>query len=170
MTGDAVPSAEHRLIEMELRLPEPPAPVAAFLPYSVVGTTVYVSGQLATANGRLVATGRLGDTVDLAAGRAAARASAINVLAQLRAAAGGSLDAVARMAKITVFVASTAEFTAQPQVADGASELFIEVFGPAGRHARAAIGVAALPMGTAVEVEAVAELGPAASLTGASDR
>ena len=154
-------TVDERLARLGLELPDPPPAVAAFQPYVRFGTTVYVSGQIATRDGQLVATGRLGDDVDIAAGQEAARLCALNVLAQLRAAAG-SLDTVARLVKITVFVASTPGFTAQPQVADGASRLLAEVLGPAGKHARSAIGVAALPLGTPVEVEAVAELGAAA--------
>ncbi|MEV0032574.1 RidA family protein [Nocardia sp. NPDC050793] len=150
-------TAEERLARLGLTLPAPPEPVAAFQPYARAGATVYVSGQIATRDGRLVATGRLGAEVDLATGQDAARACAMNVLAQLRAAAG-SLDAVAQLVKITVFVASDPAFTQQPQVADGASQLLSEVLGPAGSHARAAVGAAALPLGTPVEIEAIATL------------
>jgi enamine deaminase RidA (YjgF/YER057c/UK114 family) len=150
-------TAEARLTRLGLQLPDPPAAVAAFEPVVRAGSTVYVSGQVATRDGELVATGRLGDDLDVAGGQDAARQCALNVLAQLRAAAGG-LDGVERLVKVTVFVASTPDFTAQPQVADGASRLFVDVLGPAGRHARAAIGVAALPIGSPVEVEAVALL------------
>jgi enamine deaminase RidA (YjgF/YER057c/UK114 family) len=150
-------TVEGRLVRLGLTLPAPSPAVAAFQPYVRVGDTVYVSGQIATRDGGLVATGRLGDDVDLATGQEAARACALNVLAQLRAAAG-SLDAVSRLVKITVFVASDPTFTRQPQVADGASVLLNEVLGPAGAHARAAVGVAALPLGTPVEVEAIAVL------------
>jgi enamine deaminase RidA (YjgF/YER057c/UK114 family) len=150
-------SAERRLVELGLTLPEPPRPVAVFEPFTRVGDLVFTAGQIATDDGGLVATGRLGAEVDPATGRLAARACALNVLAQLRAAAG-SLDAVAQLVKATVFVASTPEFTGQPEVADGASELFVEVLGEAGRHARSAVGVAALPLGSPVEVEVIARL------------
>lgn len=153
-------TAEDRLAHLGLTLPVPPPAIAAFQPYVRVDTTVYVSGQIAALDGQPVATGRLGAEVDLAAGQDSARACALNVLAQLRAAAG-SLDAVARLAKITVFVASDPSFTEQPQVADGASRLLNDVLGPAGSHARAAVGVAALPLGTPVEVEAIALLATA---------
>jgi enamine deaminase RidA (YjgF/YER057c/UK114 family) len=148
---------EERLASLGLVLPEPPAAVAAFEPFVLVGDTVYTSGQIATRDGKLVATGVLGVEVDVAGGQQAARACALNVLSQLNAAAG-SLDRVARLLKITVFVASAPTFTQQPQVADGASRLLIEVLGDAGRHARSAIGVASLPLGTPVEVEALALL------------
>ena len=115
-------------------------------------------GQIAVREGQLVTRGRLGADVDIAGGQAAARMCALNVLAQLNAAAG-SLSAIARLVKIAVFVASTPDFTSQPQVADGASRLLLDVLGEAGAHARSAIGVAALPLGTPVEVEAIAELG-----------
>ena len=150
-------SVSDRLAELGLVLPEPPPAVAAFEPYVVIGDTVYTSGQIATRDGKLVATGVLGVDVDVEGGQQAARACALNVLAQVNAAAG-SLDRIARLVKITVFVASSPTFTQQPQVADGASRLLIDILGDAGRHARSAIGVASLPLGTPVEVEAVALL------------
>jgi enamine deaminase RidA (YjgF/YER057c/UK114 family) len=157
VTGDTQ-SPEQRLARLGLTLPDPPAAVAAFVPYARSGSTVYVSGQIAVREGQLVTKGRLGADVDIAGGLAAARVCALNVLAQLNAAAG-SLSAITRLVKIAVFVASTPDFTSQPQVADGASRLFLDVLGEAGAHARSAIGVAALPLGTPVEVEAIAELG-----------
>ncbi len=150
----ALATAEERLARMGLRLPAPPAAVGAFEPVVRVGTTVYVSGQIATHDG-LVITGRLGDDLDVSAGQEAAWLCGLNVLAQLRSAAG-SLDALERLIKITVFVACVPGFTEQPQVADGASRLFTDVLDAAGAHARAAVGVSALPAGSAVEVEAVA--------------
>jgi len=151
-----------RLARLGLRLPPPPAPVAAFEPYVRHGSTIYTSGQIAVRDGHLVATGRLGAEVDLAAGQDAARACAVNVLAQLQAAAG-CLDAVTRLVKVTVYVACTGEFVQQPQVADGASQLLLDVLGAAGAHARSAIGVAALPLGTPVEVEAIAQVSTGAA-------
>ncbi|PRX43396.1 enamine deaminase RidA (YjgF/YER057c/UK114 family) [Prauserella shujinwangii] len=152
-------TAAERLSALGLELPPPPVPVAAFEPYVRAGDTVYVSGQIATRDGALVADGVLGAGLDVEAGQDAARACALNVLAQLAAAAGG-LDAVTRLVRVTVFVASTPDFTRHPQVADGASQLFRDVLGPAGAHARAAVGVASLPLGTPVEVDAVAILDP----------
>jgi enamine deaminase RidA (YjgF/YER057c/UK114 family) len=152
--------ATQRLVRLGLTLPDPPAAVAAFEPFVHSGDMVYTSGQIATRDGQLVAAGRVGAEVDLATGQEAARVCALNVLAQLRVAAG-SLDNIDRLVKITVFVASADDFTLQPQVADGASRLLIDVLGPAGKHARSAIGVAALPLGTPVEIEAVAMLRPA---------
>jgi enamine deaminase RidA (YjgF/YER057c/UK114 family) len=157
VTGDTQ-APEHRLARLGLTLPEPPLPLAAFQPYVRSGSTVYVSGQVAVRDGQLGASGRLGADVDIAAGQAAARVCALNVLAQLHAAVG-SLSAITRLVKIQVFVASTPDFTSQPQVVDGASRLFLDVLGAAGDHARSAIGVAALPLGTPVEVEAIAGLG-----------
>jgi enamine deaminase RidA (YjgF/YER057c/UK114 family) len=150
-----------RLTRLGLALPPPAAAVAAFQPFVRHGDTVYVSGQIATRDGALVAAGRLGAEVDVPAGQDAARACALNLLAQLSAAAG-SLNNIERLLKITVFVASTADFTEQPAVADGASRLLTEALGSAGPHARSAIGVAALPLGTAVEIEAIAMVRPAA--------
>jgi enamine deaminase RidA (YjgF/YER057c/UK114 family) len=155
MTGRA--TVEERLAGLGLELPDPPPAVAAFEPLVRTGSTVYISGQVATRDDELVATGHLGADLDVAGGQEAARQCALNVLAQLRAAAG-SLDGVERLVKVTVFIACTPDFTAQSQVADGASRLFVDVLGPAGAHARAAIGVAALPIGSPVEVEAVALL------------
>ena len=150
-------ATSHRLIRLGLTLPDPPAAVAAFEPFVHSGDMVYTSGQIAIRDGQLVAKGRVGAEVDLATGVEAARVCALNVLAQLRAAAG-SLDNIDRLVKVTVFVASADDFTQQPQVADGASKLLIDVLGPAGAHARSAIGVAALPLGTPVEIEATARL------------
>lgn len=151
-------SAEARLTELGITLPDPPKAVAAYSPFVVSGSTVYVSGQVPFKDGAVTHTGLVGRDVTLDDATADARVCAINVLAQLRAAAGGSLDRIARIVKVTVFVASSEGFHAQPAVANGASELLVEVFGDAGRHARAAVGVAALPLGATVEVEAIAEL------------
>lgn len=144
------------LARLGLRLP--PAAIGAVEPYVVHGGLVHTSGQLALRDGRLVATGRLGDGVDLATGQEAARACAMNVLAQLDAAAG-SLDAVTRLVRIVVYVACTPDFAQQPDVADGASQVLLDVLGPAGAHARSAVGVAALARGTPVVVEATAAIG-----------
>jgi enamine deaminase RidA (YjgF/YER057c/UK114 family) len=146
-----------RLARLGLQIPSPPAAIAAFEPYVRVGDIIYTSGQIAARDEHLVVKGRLGAEVDIAAGQDAARACALNVLALLQAAAG-SLDAVTRLIKLTVYVASTGEFVQQPQVADGASQLLLDVLGAAGAHARSAIGVAALPLGTPVEVEAIAQV------------
>jgi enamine deaminase RidA (YjgF/YER057c/UK114 family) len=157
-----------RLARLGLALPIPPAGVTAFQPFVRDGDTVYVSGQIATRDGVLVATGRLGAEVDVPTGQDAARACAVNVLAQL--AAAGSLDQIERLLKLTVFVASTPDFTDQPAVANAASQLLNEVLGPAGPHARSAIGVVALPLGTPVEIEAIAVLPAGAATRGADPR
>ncbi|OFI39513.1 hypothetical protein BIU82_00055 [Arthrobacter sp. SW1] len=149
-------SLEARLADNGIELPEPARSVAAYLPYVHSGNLLFTSGQLPLRDGALVASGRLGAGVDVPAGQEAARWCAANVLAQARDALG-SLDRVARLVKITVFVASDPEFTEQHLVANGASEFFLEALGDAGRHSRSAVGVAALPLGAAVEVEAIFE-------------
>lgn len=144
---------ETRLAELGLTLPEPAAPVAAYVPVVVAGGLAHVSGQLPFVGGRLV-TGRLGEDVALEDGYGAARACGLMILAQLKAALG-SLDKVERVVKLGGFVNSTASFTDQPKVVNGASELMAEVFGEAGKHARSAVGVPVLPLGAAVEVDAI---------------
>jgi enamine deaminase RidA (YjgF/YER057c/UK114 family) len=147
-----------KLIELGLALPEPAAPVAAYVPVVVAGGLAHVSGQLPFVDGVLVK-GRLGEDVSLDEGAAAARACALMILAQLRAALG-SLERVERIVKLGAFVSSTAGFTDQPKVANGASELMAAVFGDAGRHARSAVGVPVLPLGAAVEVDAIVLVRP----------
>lgn len=148
---------EERLAELGIVLPAPPAPAAAYVPWTRTGDLLFTAGQLPLEDGELMATGVLGAGLDLEVGQRCARACAVNVLAQVRAAAG-ELSRVRRVAKLTVFVASAPSFTDQHLVANGASELIGEVLGDAGRHARSAVGVAALPMNAPVEVEAVVEL------------
>jgi enamine deaminase RidA (YjgF/YER057c/UK114 family) len=151
-------SIEHRLAELGIELPAAAAPVAAYVPVVVTGDLAHVSGQLPFIGGQLV-TGRLGEGVSLEQGAAAARACGLMILAQLKAALG-SLDRVERIVKLGAFVNSTVDFTDQPKVANGASELMAEVFGDAGKHARSAVGVPVLPLGAAVEVDAVVALKP----------
>jgi len=146
-------SIEARLHELGIVLPEAVAPVASYVPVVVHGGLAYVSGQVSIVDGKLF-TGRLGEDVSLDAGIGAARACGLMILAQLKAALG-SLDRVERVVKLGGFVNSTAEFTDQPKVVNGASDLMLEVFGEAGKHARAAVGVPSLPLGVAVEVDAV---------------
>jgi enamine deaminase RidA (YjgF/YER057c/UK114 family) len=153
-----MPTPEARLEELGIALPAPVAPVAAYLPCVRTGDLVYVSGQVPLAAGSPTATGRLGAGVSLDDGVTAARQCAVNVLAALKAELG-ELSRVRRVVKVTGFVASDPGFTDQPKVVNGASQLFAEVFGDAGRHARAAVGVAALPLGVPVEVEAIVEVG-----------
>ncbi|MDR1799423.1 MAG: RidA family protein [Bifidobacteriaceae bacterium] len=148
---------EQALRALGLTLPEPAAPLAAYVPVVVAGGFAYVSGQGPVAGGAAVAIGHLGAEVTPEQGYQAARVAGINVLAQLKAALG-SLDRVARVVKLTVMVASTPDFTGHPGVANGASELLAQVFGEAGRHARSAFGVAALPLGWPVEVDAIVQL------------
>lgn len=150
---------EARLQELGLALPEPAAPVAAYVPVVVAGGLAHVSGQLPFIDGKLV-TGRLGQDVSLEDGTAAARACGVMILAQLKAALG-SLDRVERIVKLGGFVNSTGDFTDQPKVVNGASELMVAVFGDAGKHARSAVGVPVLPLGAAVEVDAVVAVRPA---------
>lgn len=146
-------STEARLQQLGITLPEAAAPVASYVPVVVQGGFAYVSGQLPFLDGDLV-TGRLGENVDLERGTAAARACGLMILAQLKN-AGISLDAVERVVKLGAFVSSTDDFTDQPKVANGASELMFDVFGEIGRHSRSAVGVPVLPLGAAVEVDAV---------------
>lgn len=143
---------EARLEELGISLPEAAAPVASYLPVVVQGGFAHVSGQLPFVDGALK-TGRLGEDVDLDEGSKAARACGLMILAQLKSA--GLLDRVERIVKLGAFVNSTPDFTDQPKVANGASDLMFEVFGEKGRHARAAVGVSALPLGAAVEVDAI---------------
>ena len=148
---------EQRLADLGIDLPHPAAPLAAYVPAVRTGDLVYVSGQLPLLDGKPVAVGRLGGDVGLEEGQAAAQRCAINVIAVLKAELG-DLGRVARVVKLTGFVASEPDFTEQAKVVNGASDLFAEVFGDRGTHARAAIGTAALPLGVPVEVEAIVEV------------
>ncbi len=145
---------EAKLAALGLVLPEPAAPVAAYVPVVVAGGLAHVSGQLPFIDGVLVK-GRLGEDVSTGEGFDAAQACGLMILAQLKAALG-SLSRVERIVKLGAFVCSTADFTDQPKVANGASELMAAVFGEAGKHARSAVGVPVLPLGAAVEVDAIA--------------
>ena len=147
-----------RLAELGLTLPEAAAPVAAYVPAVEAGGLLHVSGQLPFEDGRLM-TGRLGEDRDLAFGVAAARRCALMLVAQIDKALGG-LDRVERIVKLGVFVNSAAGFTDQPKVANGASELMVALFGDSGRHARSAVGVPVLPLGAAVEVDAIVAVRP----------
>jgi enamine deaminase RidA (YjgF/YER057c/UK114 family) len=147
-----------RLAELNITLPEPPAPVASYVPYVVSGKQVFISGQVTIADGGLKYVGIVGKDLSLEDGQAAARLCAINLLAQLRRAAGGDLDSVKRCVRLGVFVNAVPGYTQHPEVANGASDLMVSVFGDAGRHARAAVGAGSLPRNVAVEVEAVFEL------------
>jgi enamine deaminase RidA (YjgF/YER057c/UK114 family) len=152
-------SIDAKLAELGITLPTAAAPVAAYVPTVEAGGLLYISGQLPFVNGSVMG-GKLGDTVNLEVGQRAARACGLMLLAQIKAALG-SLDRVERIVKLNVFVNSDPLFADHPKVANGASELMVDVFGETGRHARAAVGVAALPMGAAVEVDAIVALRPA---------
>jgi enamine deaminase RidA (YjgF/YER057c/UK114 family) len=149
-----------RLAGLGLILPQAAPPVAAYVPAVEAGGLLHVSGQLPFVDGQLVG-GRLGEDVTLEQGAAAARACGLMIVAQAKAALGGSLNRVERIVRLGAFVCSTADFTDQPKVANGASELMLALFGEAGRHARSAVGVRALPLGAAVEIDAVVALRPA---------
>jgi enamine deaminase RidA (YjgF/YER057c/UK114 family) len=152
-------SAIHdRLAELGVTLPEAAAPVAAYLPTVLAGNFLHISGQLSFEGGTLL-TGRLGEDLDLEDGVRGARACGLMLLAQIDKAVG--LDRVERIVKLGVFVNCTGAFTDQPKVANGASELMQEVFGEMGRHARAAVGVPSLPLGAAVEIDAIVAVSPA---------
>lgn len=149
---------EHRLMHLGITLPTPAAPVAAYVPTVEVGGMLFVSGQLPFKDGHVMV-GRLGEDITLETGKEAARACAIMLLAQIKAALG-DLERVAQIVKLNIFVNSDARFTDQPKVGDGASTLMVDVFGDAGRHARAAVGVPALPLGAAVEIDAIVAVRP----------
>jgi enamine deaminase RidA (YjgF/YER057c/UK114 family) len=146
-----------RLAALGLTLPQVVPPLAAYVPAVRSGGYVYTSGQLPVVEGKLLATGKVGADIDAARASELARVCALNALAAAAAAAGG-LAKVRRIVKVTGFVASAPDFTAQPQVINGASELLLEVFGAAGRHARSAVGTAVLPLDAPVEVELIAEV------------
>ena len=147
-----------RLKELGIELPSPPAPVASYVPYVVSGKLVFISGQVTIADGALKHVGTVGKELSLEDGKTAARLCAINVLAQAKAACGGDLDKIKRCVKVGVFVNAVPGFTQHPEVANGASDLFVDVLGDVGRHARAAVGAGSLPRNVACEVEAVFEL------------
>ena len=150
---------EAKLKQLGIELPEPSAPIANYVPYTVSGNLVFVSGQICVWNGERRHVGKLGAAISVEEGRQAARLCALNILAQLKAASGGDLDRVRRCLRLGAFVNCTPEFADMPQVVNGASDLMVEVFGDAGRHARAAVGNSSLPGGVAVEVEATFEIG-----------
>ena len=148
---------EKRLAELGIELPAAAKSVANYLPVTASGSLILTSGQLPLAAGKLIATGLLGRDLDVAAGALAAKQCALNVLAQAQAYLG-SLERIARLVKITVFVASAPDFTEQHLVANGASDFLVAAFCEKGKHARSAVGVAALPMNAPVEIEAIIEV------------
>ena len=149
-------SPEYRLSELGITLPEPMAAVANYVPFVISGSQLFVSGQVSVGPDGLVK-GRLGENMDLEAGQAAARLCAINILAQAQAALG-DLSRIKQVMKIQGFVNATPDFTDHPKVVNGASDLLVDVLGDAGKHARAAVGMSSLPLGVAVEVDAMIEI------------
>ncbi len=149
---------DERLGELGIELPPAHAPAGNYVPFVRTGDLLFISGQIPIVDGKPAFIGTLGDGLSVEDGAAAARTCALSILAQAKAALDGNLDRVVRCVKVSGFVASTADFTDQPKVVNGASDLLVEVLGEAGRHARAAVGMAALPLGVAVEVEAVFEV------------
>lgn len=147
-----------RLQELGLDVPQAQPPVATYVPFVRTGNLVIISGQLPMRDGKPAYTGKLGDSVSLEAGQEAARLCLLNVLAHLRAACDGDLDRVVRIVRLGGFVACAPGFTQHPAVINGASDLAVAIFGDAGKHARAAVGVASLPLDAAVELEAIAEI------------
>ncbi len=150
---------DRKLLELGLALPAPAAPVASYVPAVEAGGLLHISGQLPFKDGAVM-TGRLGENVELAVGQEAAQRCALMLVAQMKAALGG-LHRVERIVKLGVFVNSAVDFTDQPKVANGASDLMVALFGEAGRHARSAVGVAVLPLGAAVEVDAIVQIASA---------
>ena len=150
-------SIENKLAALGVTLPDAPAPAANYVPFVQVGDIVYISGQISNDENGLI-TGKLGADVDVDAGAAAARTCAISLLSQVRAACDGDLDRLVRVIKLTGFVNSTADFTDQPKVVNGASDFLVEVLGEAGRHSRSAVSAASLPLGVAVEIEGIFQI------------
>lgn len=145
---------EKRLAELGVTLPNAPAPAANYVPFVQVGDIVYVSGQVSmNSDGFIV--GKLGDSMDVEAGTAAAQTCAIGLLAQVKAACGGDLDRLVRVIKLTGFVNSTSDFGDQPKIINGASDFLVAALGDAGRHSRSAVSAASLPFGVAVEIEGI---------------
>ncbi|MBB4478533.1 RidA family protein [Rhizobium sp. H4] len=147
-----------RLTEMGITLPEAAAPAANYVPYVISGNLLYISGQLPLEGGKIAVAGHLGETVDVASGQRGAELCAINILAQAKAALGGDLGRIRRVIKLNGFVASAPDFVEQHLVINGASNLIAGVLGETGKHARAAVGMAALPLNAAVEIDAIMEI------------
>lgn len=151
-------SIESRLAELNITLPEVAAPAANYVPYVISGNQVFVSGQITLFNGDLQFVGRVGQDFDTDQGYQAARLCGLNLIAQVKAACNGNLDRLRRVVKLGGFVNCTPDFTDQPKVINGASDLMADVFGDAGRHARFAVGATVLPLGVAVEVDGIFEI------------
>jgi len=149
---------EQRLNELGITLPPPGAPAGNYVPFVVVGDIVYMSGQVAREAGKMKYVAKVGRDISIEDGQAAARLCAVNLLSQLKAACGGDLDRVERCVRLSGFVNSPPDFFEHPKVVNGASDLMVQVLGDRGQHARTAVGVAALPLDSAVEVEAIFQL------------
>ena len=150
---------EGRLTRLGVTLPSAAAPAANYAPFMWIGGVIQISGQLCLGPQGVAWRGRLGETISLEEGRQAAQLCAVNILAQAKAALDGDLERIEKFVRITVFVASAPDFTEQHLVANGASDFLVDALGDRGRHARAAVGVAALPLGAAVEVDAILAAG-----------
>jgi len=149
---------EARLAELDIELPQATSAVANYVPYTISGNTVFVSGQVTLWNGELQFQGRVGDNLSVDEGYQAARLCGLNLIAQVKEACGGDLDRVSQVLKLGGFVNCTADFIDHPKVINGASDLMVDVFGDAGRHARFAVGAPSLPLGIAVEIDGLFEL------------
>jgi enamine deaminase RidA (YjgF/YER057c/UK114 family) len=149
---------EQRLLKMGMTLPEPPKPVASYVPYTISGKLVTISGQIPIGPEGPSHIGQLGAGLSVEDGKAAARLCALNLIAQLKMACNGDLDRARRCLRLGVFINATADFTQHPEVANGASDFIVQLMGDAGRHARAAVGAPSLPRGVAVEVEGLFEV------------
>lgn len=150
-------SIETNLAKLGVTLPDAPAPAANYVPFVKVGDILYVSGQISNGPDGFI-TGKLGDTMSVEDGAAAAKSCAISLLAQVKAACGGDIERLVRVIKLTGFVNSTADFTDQPKVINGASDFMVAALGDAGRHSRSAVSAAALPLGVAVEIEGIFQI------------
>ena len=148
-----------RLQELNIELDEASTPAGSYVPYVISNNLIFISGQLPFINGELTVKGKLGDTVSLEDGIIMAEACAKALLSQLKSACGGNLNKVKRVVKLGGFVASTPDFTDQPKIINGASDLFVKIFGEKGKHSRFAVGVASLPLNVPVEIEGVFEIG-----------
>lgn len=151
-------SHDARLAALKIELPHPAAPAANYVPTVIAGNLLFVAGQITIFNGELRHLGKLGADIDIGTGKQAARLCGLNIISQARAALGGSLDRVKRCVKVGGFVNCTPDFIDHPQVVNGASDLMVEVFGDAGKHARFAVGAVSLPRGVSVEVDAIFEI------------
>lgn len=148
---------ETKLQELQIVIPDAPKPLASYVPAVRVGDLIFTSGQLPMQNGVLQFPGQLGSTVSVEEGSQAARISVINCLSAVKGLLG-NLDAIEQIVKVTVFINSAASFTQQPEVANGASDLLLEIFGEAGKHSRSAVGVSALPRNASVEIEMIVKV------------